>query len=45
MSSILVGLVQHDAAQFAGFEVAARKMVFQPARRADDDMHAVGEVA
>ena len=41
----LVGFIQHDAAQFAGLQVAALDMVLQPARRADDDMGAIGQVA
>ena len=39
----LVGLVEHDGAQLRGVEAAALEMVAQAARRADDDVAAIGQ--
>ena len=41
----LVGLVEHDGLQFGHVEPAAPQMIAQPARRADHDMSARGELA
>ena len=41
----LVGLVEHHRLQFRDVEPAASQMIAQPARRADDDMRARGQLA